>query len=470
MPETHYDCITKDCLQAELRAISASSHHSHTHHPHITSLLGQKLILLDCRSSHEFSESHIRSAVNFFIPSIMLRRLANGKIDLLSTIKSTDLKERIQNGYKVSLFILYNDAGMQEQHPATTSSGGGVGEVVAADALNILYRRLKQDGCRVVVLQDGFSSFRQAFPEWCEDDSAQNKEMESSHSTQADQLMGLRSLRISTPHSDSTCSSSTESSDCESTTHHNINEAPVEIIPGLFLGNESHSCDSRALQKYNIKYVLNVTPDLPNVFESSGDIQYLQIPITDHYSQDLAMHFPAAIRFIEEARSNNAAVLVHCLAGVSRSVTVTLAYLMKTRTLSLNDAFTLVRDRKPDVAPNFHFMEQLHSFERKLRPAGDGSGGNGDNECTAMDESGGGGSGVSVPSCTAQANLGSTLMAGRCAGDMGSKFTCNCIATDCKCMQTGGYMAQLAKAATGVSPDSGIEFDRWTPTSDTGLK
>ncbi|XP_067643924.1 dual specificity protein phosphatase Mpk3 [Eurosta solidaginis] len=500
MPETEYDCITKDWLQAELRAISSSSHHSShsTSHP-ITTLLGQKLILLDCRSSHEFSESRIRSAVNFFIPSIMLRRLAIGKIDLLSTIKSNDLKERIQNGYKMSLFVLYNDAGMQteQQTDATVTGGGGggggSGEAVggggmdmmcagsrgsnnAADAtINILYRRLKQDGCRVVVLQDGFSSFRQAFPEWCEDDSAQNKEMESTHSTQADQLMGLRSLRISTPHSDSACSSSAESSDCESTTHHNINEQPVEIIPGLFLGNESHSCDSRALQKYNIKYVLNVTPDLPNVFESSGDIEYLQIPITDHYSQDLAIHFPDAIRFIEEARSKNAAVLVHCLAGVSRSVTVTLAYLMQTRTLSLNDAFTLVRDRKPDVAPNFHFMEQLHSFERKLRPAGTGSGNSGrsntgDNECTAMDQSGGGGGGGGgsiAPSCTASTG---GLMAGRCGGDMGSKFTCNCIATDCKCMQTGGYMAQLAKAATGVSPDSGIEFDRWTPSSDTGLK
>ncbi|XP_036326105.1 dual specificity protein phosphatase Mpk3-like isoform X1 [Rhagoletis pomonella] len=501
MPETEFECITKEWLQAELRSISASSQqqqHSHTHP--LSSLLAQKLILLDCRSSHEFSESRIRSAVNFFIPSIMLRRLALGKIDLLSTIKSTDLKERVQKGYKVSLFVLYNDAGMQEQPvlQAHTSTGaGGTGEalgggggagcgldmmcggprgnnVVADATINILYRRLKQDGCRVVVLQDGFSSFRQAFPEWCEDDSAQNKEMESSHSTQADQLMGLRSLRISTPHSDSACSSSAESSDCESTTHHNINEAPVEIIPGLFLGNESHSCDSRALQKYNIKYVLNVTPDLPNVFESSGDIQYLQIPITDHYSQDLAMHFPDAIRFIEEARSNNAAVLVHCLAGVSRSVTVTLAYLMQTRTLSLNDAFTLVRDRKPDVAPNFHFMEQLHSFERKLRPAsnsGEGSSsGSGDNECTAMDESGGGGSGSGIPSCTANTSLANTLTAGRCGGDLSSKFTCNCIATDCKCMQTGGYMAQLAKAATGVSPDSGIEFDRWTPSSDTGLK
>lgn len=111
-----------------------------------------------------------------------------------------------------------------------------------------------------------------------------------------------RSLRISTPHSDSTCSSSAESSDCEGggTVHPQLSEAPVEIVPGLFLGNASHSQDSRALQKYNIKYVLNVTPDLPNVFEASGDISYLKIPITDHWSQDLAGHFPAAIKFIGE--------------------------------------------------------------------------------------------------------------------------------------------------------------------------
>lgn len=41
-----------------------------------------------------------------------------------------------------------------------------------------------------------------------------------------------------------------------------------------------------------------MTPDLPNVFEGSEGIQYLQIPITDHWSQDLATHFPVAIQFI----------------------------------------------------------------------------------------------------------------------------------------------------------------------------
>lgn len=57
---------------------------------------------------------------------------------------------------------------------------------------------------------------------------------------------------------------------------------------------------------------------------------------------------------------------MHCLAGVSRSVTVTLAYLMHSRLLNFEEAFALVRLRKPDISPNFHFLRQLHAFERQL--------------------------------------------------------------------------------------------------------
>lgn len=50
---------------------------------------------------------------------------------------------------------------------------------------------------------------------------------------------------------------------------------------------------------YHFQYVLNVTPDLPNTFEAEGcGINYLKIPIADHWSQNLAVHFPQAIRFI----------------------------------------------------------------------------------------------------------------------------------------------------------------------------
>lgn len=131
-----------------------------------------------------------------------------------------------------------------------------------------------------------------------------------------------RSLRISTPLSDSACSSSTESSDGESASNYPLEPyggEPIEILPGLFLGNAAHSEDITKIQKYNIRYILNVST-LPNVFEDTGKIKYLQIAITDHWSQDLSVHFPSAIEFIEEAKAKNVSCLVHCLAGVSRVI------------------------------------------------------------------------------------------------------------------------------------------------------
>lgn len=523
MPDHDIEMITSEQLHAALRK-------SQKH-----------FIILDCRSSHEYTESHIRTAVNFSIPSIMLRRFAAGKIDITSTIKCRDLKERILSCYKESTFVLYNNS----NEPVGDAGGGGGGVPGGREELtllagggggndttiNVLHRKLKQDGCRVVCLEGGYANFRQSFPEWCEDEVI-NANLQTGCAA-TEQLMGLRSLRISIPFSDSACSSSTESSDCESTTNYLSESAvsvePVEILPGLFLGNASHSEDLKSLKKYNIKYILNVTPDLPNVFERDGQIRYLQIPITDHWSQagDLANHFPDAIKFIDEARTNGCGVLVHCLAGVSRSVTVTLAYLMSARTLSLNDAFLLVRARKPDVSPNFHFMQLLHSFEQQLNidPSQSASakqalysGG-----CSsAVPASGGGSSVISTTSNTCSSSgssteghsVSTTPFSASSVGSAGSsaglephlhrhqqsqqpphhhhhhhphhhhhqlpaakhalhqvhsrhavKYNCACVEVECKCTQAA--IDLLGPFTTGISPDSGIEFDRWTPSSNT---
>ncbi|KRZ97260.1 Dual specificity protein phosphatase [Trichinella sp. T8] len=141
---------------------------------------------------------------------------------------------------------------------------------------------------------------------------------------------------------------------------------PVEIIPYLYLGNAANASDISVLQKYNINYVVNVTRNLPNAFENDARFKYLQIPIDDNWSQNLASHFPKAIQFINEARSKKCGVLVHCLAGISRSVTVTVAYLMQTLSLSLDDAYDMVKRHKPNISPNFDFLGQLVEFERRM--------------------------------------------------------------------------------------------------------
>lgn len=176
MPETptaamDVDTVSREWLQGQLRAAT------------------DNVIVLDCRSTNEFAEGHIRLALNFSIPSIMLRRLAAGKIALTSTIKCRELKRRIENAYRDSVFVLYTAESVngsvgrqqqqQQQMEGTTAgaaasspnaaSGGGGGSAVlgisvgggtsngsiGADAtiINVLHRRLKQDGCRVYLLE-----------------------------------------------------------------------------------------------------------------------------------------------------------------------------------------------------------------------------------------------------------------------------------------------------------------------------
>lgn len=55
------------------------------------------------------------------------------------------------------------------------------------------------------------------------------------------------------------------------------------------------------------------------------------------------------------------------MAGISRSVTITVAYLMYSLSLSLNDAYDHVKRCKPNISPNFNFMGQLLDYERTLR-------------------------------------------------------------------------------------------------------
>lgn len=45
---------------------------------------------------------------------------------------------------------------------------------------------------------------------------------------------------------------------------------------------------------------------------------------------------------VDEARRHDAGVLVHCFAGISRSATVAIAYIMNHKKCSLDEAYRLV--------------------------------------------------------------------------------------------------------------------------------
>lgn len=72
------------------------------------------------------------------------------------------------------------------------------------------------------------------------------------------------------------------------------------------------------------------------------------------------------ILFPDSIRDSSGRVLVHCQAGISRSATICLAYLMKRKRVRLDEAFEFVRRRRSIISPNFSFMGQLLQFESQV--------------------------------------------------------------------------------------------------------
>ncbi|XP_055004454.1 uncharacterized protein si:dkey-175m17.7 [Boleophthalmus pectinirostris] len=137
------------------------------------------------------------------------------------------------------------------------------------------------------------------------------------------------------------------------------------ILPFLYLGNERDAQDLDLLLRLNIGFVVNVTTHLPLYHQKAG-LRYKRLPATDNSKQNLRQYFEEVFEFIEEAYQSGQGVLVHCQAGVSRSATVVIAYLMKHTLMTMTDAYKYVRSRRPVVSPNLNFMGQLLEFERDL--------------------------------------------------------------------------------------------------------
>lgn len=144
----------------------------------------------------------------------------------------------------------------------------------------------------------------------------------------------------------------------------NLNEPlMIQIIDGLYLGNRVTAKDVTLLMTHNIKGVVNVTQYCCNYFPNMCN--YLNIRVINDLDVNIKSHFSRTCDFIHERVINGNPVLVHCMQGRGRSVTIILAYLIY-RGYSLADAYHLVKEKRSEMFPNMTFFENLMEWERTL--------------------------------------------------------------------------------------------------------
>ncbi|KAH9223528.1 protein-tyrosine phosphatase-like protein [Leptodontidium sp. 2 PMI_412] len=142
-------------------------------------------------------------------------------------------------------------------------------------------------------------------------------------------------------------------------------------VPGdedLYVGGIFTLRRKSALEKTGITHIVSVLKYDFKDFEDWDKYEHLSIEVDDVDDENLLGEFERTGKFIEEGLSEKdgkkGGVLVHCAMGKSRSVTVTIAYLLrKYPHHTVKSALELIRESRPIAEPNDGFMAQLQLYK-----------------------------------------------------------------------------------------------------------
>ena len=158
-------------------------------------------------------------------------------------------------------------------------------------------------------------------------------------------------------------------------TRHFDGSFPSRIFPFLYLGSIAHAANAAMLERLGITHVVSVGESALGCSAELSDayadrrITILELnDVMDDGIDSLRSAMCECVEFIESARLANTRVLVHCRVGVSRSSTITLAYVMAHLDLNLVESYLLVRSRRLSVLiqPNLLFFWELRGWETYL--------------------------------------------------------------------------------------------------------
>lgn len=115
-----------------------------------------------------------------------------------------------------------------------------------------------------------------------------------------------------------------------------------------------------------IKHIVSILAEyeLPiDLKENLKDFQHTHIDCEDVATAQIGAYFLEVVSAIDEALKDNASILVHCRAGVSRSATLVTAWLIRRQRLSREQAIDKIRAVWPRIRINSGYLSQLDRWQ-----------------------------------------------------------------------------------------------------------
>ena len=138
-----------------------------------------------------------------------------------------------------------------------------------------------------------------------------------------------------------------------------------EVLPTLWLTGCDVAYEKGFLQNVGATHILNCAEEV-----SAHPSKYHFVPIGIHHihleddeTPEAAKQIQDAVAVLEGWQSQGYTVVVHCRAGISRSATVVLAWLIQHRGMSLDDAWKKIVAVRNFIRPNDYFMSLLKDME-----------------------------------------------------------------------------------------------------------
>lgn len=133
------------------------------------------------------------------------------------------------------------------------------------------------------------------------------------------------------------------------------------ILSNLYLGNFENAKSMKWLIDHKVTHILNCAKELPDLYRYN--FNYCNLYLDDIPEQDIHNGLLVSFEFLNKVfRDPKNVVLVHCMMGISRSSSMVIYYLMKSKGWTYDQAYTFVKEKRDIVHPNRGFVEKLQSM------------------------------------------------------------------------------------------------------------